>query len=387
VSTNADFTNQFYTLNINDYNSPAFAWSVKRNILAAASSTEMLGQSWATPRFCKIRQTGGSTFENVVLLSGGYDTNQDSSTPAATDSKGRAVFAVNADTGQLATTNLNTFNYSGYNKMTHCILDIKSFDDDEDGYDDTIYAPSAGGHVFAFESKKKQDGTWNGVWSKRLLFKAQTSGGKNRKFFYAPAVSREIFNGTIGEFVMIGSGAREDPNETTVTNRMYAFKNTWASPWNDNAPLTDADLIISAPLWGSALTAEEKTDLEQQIKAGNGWYFNLIDPGEKIVSTPLLYGGALYFTTMVPTSQTVTEEDPCFTGAGSFKAYLYAVDYLTGGLLPGTTYDKADEPRKEIRNPVPPKLVVTKKGEFIPIQPPEDITKRKPMDRYFWQKR
>jgi hypothetical protein len=49
-------------------------------------------------------------------------------------------------------------------------------------------------------------------------------------------------------------------------------------------------------------------------------------------------------------------------------------------------YPVPDVPRVEIMNPVKPNLVVTKKGEFIPIQPPIDISKRKPMDRYFWLK-
>ena len=387
AATNTEFTNQFFTLNINDYTAPTYAWSISKDKLASAGSSEVLGQSWATPKFAKIRQTGGSTFEDVVLLTGGYDTNQDSTTPTASDSKGRAIFAVNAATGQLATTNLNTFNNFTYSKMTHCIVDFRSFDDDGDDYDDTVYAPSLGGHVFAFESKQNQDGTWDGVWSKRLLFKAQTSNGKNRKFFHAPAIARETFNGTIGEFIMLGSGDREHPNDTTVTNRMYGFKNTWSATWDDNSPITDADLIDSSPLWGSSLNSEQKAALEQQIKDGSGWYFNLVDPGEKIVSTPLLYGTVLYFTTMVPTSQTVSEEDPCYTGAGSYKAYLYGVDYLTGGLPKvESPIPHNNPPRIEIVNPIPPKLVVTKKGEFIPIPTPVPITKKKPMDRYFWHK-
>lgn len=384
IATNVEFTNQYFALNITDYNAPSFAWSIPKNIL----SSEMLGQSWATPKSCKIRQTGGSTFEDVVLLAGGFDTNQDSATPTATDGKGRAVFAVNASNGQLATTNLNTFNHAGYSKMTNCIVDLKSFDDDGDHYDDTIYAPSLGGHLFAFESKVHQDGTWDGVWSNRLLFKTQTSNGKTRKFFYAPAVSRELFNGVIGEFLMIGTGDREHPNETTVTNRMYGFKNTWSASWDDNTPLTDTNLIDSSPLWGNTLDVTQKNTLRQQILDGNGWYFNLVDPGEKIVSTPLLYNKILYFTTMVPTSQAVSSDDPCYTGSGSFKAYLYAVDYRTGGfaVVPGMVYPDPLVPRVEIKNPVKPNLVVTKKGEYIPIQPPVDITTRKPMDRYFWQK-
>jgi Tfp pilus tip-associated adhesin PilY1 len=169
---------------------------------------------------------------------------------------------------------------------------------------------------------------------------------------------------------------------------MYSFKNSWPASWDDNAPITDANLIDASALWGNTLNDDQKKALRQQILDGNGWYFNLIDPGEKIVSTPLLYNKILFFTTLVPTSTTVTEDDPCYIGTGPFEAFLYAVDYKTGDFtdVPGMTYPDPNVPRVKIANPVAPKLVVTKQGDFIPIQPPIKI-EGKPMDRYFWQKR
>lgn len=86
------------------------------------------------------------------------------------------------------------------------------------------------------------------------------------------------------------------------------------------------------------LTNYAKDALQHSKNAG--WYIDLLGSngslaGEKVVSTPTLYAGGLYFTTYVPEPQggNVDNSDPCANPGASGKGRLYSLDYKTGGAL------------------------------------------------------
>ena len=93
----------------NGYTAPSLSWTVD----SSTGIGETLGQSWGKPNINVIRLSP-TLIDRVVILPGGYDNaNQDLATPAANDSKGRAVFAVEAATGNLVSTlNFNKGNYA-----------------------------------------------------------------------------------------------------------------------------------------------------------------------------------------------------------------------------------------------------------------------------------
>ncbi len=68
------------------------------------------------------------------------------------------------------------------------------------------------------------------------------------------------------------------------------------------------------------------SELRVKISAKSGWKRTLQNTRERIISNPILIGGALFFTSFVPS------EDICAFGGTS---RLYGVDYLTG--IPGET--------------------------------------------------
>jgi len=398
--------NQYFMLNINNYESPSFVNSISKNVLG----TEPLGQSWSTPRFCRFR-TGTDLnskpiAQDVLLLTGGYDTNQDNTDPGAADSKGRAIFAVSAAAGTGPV--LLNYNHSNYDKMRYCMIDFTTYDDDGDDCEDVIYAPSVGGDLFVFTNKKNTDGTYDSTWSKKLLFKATPSGGSSststlRKFMYAPGLAQE----TWGDFVYVGSGNREDPPGTVVLNRFYAIRNTWSDARDDSNPLTDSDLTdVSADVLqeGSMTEAEKAQSRQQLATTGYGWYFNLENTGEKIVSTPLVYNKVVYFTTFSPTTSAPSGTDRCSTGTGSGMGRLYAVNYLTGEAVyplfheTGSTEVGTGTPTKADRSttlgsgiPSEPTLVVTEHGTFLVVGTEKGTTSYNTNDprsinRYFWLK-
>jgi len=349
----------YYTLDVTNYTSPSFAWKVSPGILGI----ETLGESWSTPRFCTIKEAGGST-RDVLLLTGGYDTNEDNPDPGASDTRGRAVYAVDATTGARCDT-IN-FNHSNYNQMLYSMVDLTSFDSNSDGFEDTIYAPSLGGNLFVFNDRD-EDGTWDA----RRLFSAGNSGtDKLKKFFYSPGIAQETF----GDYVYIGTGDREDPMKTSVTNQFYAIKNKWPSTWDDNSDtLTPSDLVdvTSDVLQDTTKTEEEKASVRESIDNGMGWYIDLENPGEKVVSSAIIFDKVVYFTTFTPSVETTSGTDLCFQH-GSGTARLYALDYTTGNAAIDFNGDgniTKEDRSKAIGSGIPsqPVVVVTKTGAHVVV--------------------
>lgn len=363
---------KYYCLNVTDYNSPTFAWEIPNNILGPGLET--LGQSWCAPRFVTIKtHSGDTTGKEVLLFAGGYDTNQDNSDPGSADSKGRAIFAVEPDaTGYTLNTKIK-FHSGNYSNLTYSIVDLCSFDSNDDDFEDTIYAGSLGGDLFVF-ADRDGDGTWQG----RRLFSAGNDGGTAglRKFMKAPGVVRMT---QTYDFVYIGSGDRENPRDDTVTDRFYAIKNRWPGTWSDSTDtLTVADLEdVSVDIFNSGTaTEEEKTLKEQSLNAKSGWWFNLPNLGEKVVSSPIVFDKAVWFTTFSPSSSTTENTDRCSLPGGVGTARLYAVNYKTGSAIFDLDEDGEIDRSVNIGGGIPsdPVVVVAKEGTYIAVGRQRGVT-------------
>jgi type IV pilus assembly protein PilY1 len=206
-------------------------------------------------------------------------------------------------------------------------------DHDGDGVVSRTYAGDLGGHMFAFRDDENQvflicgnpvtrkiiDGYWQGV----KLFDA-SSDGVQRKIFYAPDAVAE----TYGEMIFFGTGDRADPGETAVVNRFYAIKHDW----NTATVLTEDDLVdVTDDV--IQLGNEDAQSLQRTLLESNpGWFIRFEHSGEKLVASPRVFGGVVYFTTYTPASGTppTSPEDPCEASTARGVARLYAVDYKTG---------------------------------------------------------
>lgn len=360
---------KYYCLNVSDYHNPTFAWEIPNNILG--TGVEALGQSWCAPRFAKIKaNSSDSVGKEVLLFAGGYDPNQDNGDPGTGDSKGRAVFAVEPGTTSCVVSSNINFNHNNYAKMTYSLIELNSFDSDDDGFEDTIYAGSLGGDLFVFSDR---DG--DGVWQARRLFSAANDGGTSglRKFLKAPGVVRMS---TTYDYVYIGSGNREDPQDVSMTDRFYAIKNLWPATWSDEAnTLTDADLVnMDTDIFNSAATEEDKTLKQEQLEAGSGWYLNMPNLGEKVVSSPVVFDKAVWFTTFTPTQTEDAEEDDevedkCSIPGGVGTARLYAINYKTGSAMYDLDEDGDKDRSVAIGGGIPsdPVIIVTKEGSYIAV--------------------
>ncbi len=304
----------YHALDVTTVGSPSYLYSIAPGILGG----ESLGQSWCKPEICEIKTTSGS--EDVFLMGGGYDTNQDAATPASSDTEGRAVFTVKVTDGTVSSLNVSANSYAD---MTHCIIGVSGFDTDSDGLVNVVYAGDLGGNMFAFE-----DNDHNGSWSHRKLFSAPVTDGKRKKIFYAPDGTNESF----GEMIFFGTGDRADPGETSVVNRMYAVKNDWEAS-ETFTTITESDLVDVTDDLIQMGTDEQKILASSALATSKGWYIRLENSGEKVVASPTVYAGVLYFTTYTPDPEGsgADPDDPCGTTMARGTARLYAVDYLTGG--------------------------------------------------------
>lgn len=321
--------NNYYALDVTTYNAPSYLYKIESNFLATKDgdgngsddgADATLGQSWSTPSTHMIKTSTGS--DDVFLMSGGYDSNQDLASPNASDTVGRAVFTIKASDGTISSLNVNA---GYYTDMTHCFVDVSGFDTNGNGYTNRIYAGDLGGSIFAFE-----DDDGNGTWSRRKFFSASAHDGIQRKIFYSPDAVSESFGGTPGEMIFFGTGDRADPEKTTVVNRIYAIKNDWEDPATFTT-ITESNLTDVTDNLIALGTEQEKVDARQALSNSKGWFIRLENPGEKVTSAVTVFNGVLYFTTYTPDSGGGGGgSDPCVVVSGRGDARLYALNYRTG---------------------------------------------------------
>lgn len=393
----------YTALDITDYNSPLLKYSIDMTALGAGA--EMLGQSWGRPQLVRMGYKDGITYKTkeVFFMTGGYDDNQDSLPPAAaTDSKGRAVFAIDAQTGALLTN--FSFNFGTFPSMTHSIVAAAAFESPKTITATRVYAGDLNGTLFAFRDDT-DSGAEDGVWSQRL--KLFSDPGK--KIFYAPNIVYKNFDITItdsegheqtvkrvGDYVFYGTGDREHPDETATVNSFYAIKNSWQ--WRDSADhdtetptivkayvdkndggkikkRSDNTVLVEAQRNSSGQfisnveskdgtlfiidvyshLAQQNTEDATQLNNTNyakdalrhpsnrGWYFDLVEAnadgspgahvGEKVVATPFVYSGTVYFSTYIPESGEVDVADPCANPGARGTGYLYQLNYEDGAAM------------------------------------------------------
>ncbi len=197
----------------------------------------------------------------------------------------------------------------------------------------------------------------------------------------------------VGDFVFYGTGDRANPNRKDIVNSFYAIKNKWA--WEILADETRTS-VLTAPEFVKAyidmttgairnkktnaiivdpqrdsegmfindITAKSYFILDNSlniIQSGDvtnkirfvkyvvdalnhpqnaGWHIDFKDKngtaiGEKVVSTPTIYKGVVYFTAYVPKQDVAqaVDEDKCSGTAAEGEGRLYMIDYRTGAAV------------------------------------------------------
>jgi type IV pilus assembly protein PilY1 len=315
-----------YALDISNPADPRFMW--KRS--QASSGYAELGESWSDLKVAKLRyQT------NPVLVFGlGYDSAANDPVVQGTATMGRGVMVADALTGapiwQAGPAPSGALHNSTVAGMTYAIpANVVLLDSNGDRYIDRIYAADTGANLWRINV----DDPLPANWTVSKLAALGASGVSARKFLYAPDV---ILASSANPFdtLLLGSGDREHPFETSIQNRYYMIKDDHALNAVRATPIVegavDSATGTSGQLYDASAdlvqvgTPAQQAAAKAALQAASGWYIRLT-AGEKVVSGSTTLSGSVIFGTNTPAS---TVANSCTANLG--EARLYMLSYLDG---------------------------------------------------------
>jgi type IV pilus assembly protein PilY1 len=218
-------------------------------------------------------------------------------------------------------------------------------DVDGDRITDYIYAGDLMGNMWKFDVTSSTASNWKVAFSGAPLYTACSADpctSTNRQPITArPEVG---INPPAGYFVYFGTGryfATGDSGVGTGANTVYAIRDKnekgAASPVPPAAGRSN--LVQQSVLGdgtGQSIDYDGHVELirvttNNPITDGkDGWYLNLPTSGERQVSTPILRGGRLIFTSVIPSG------DACSAGG---ESWLMEIDALSGSRLSESPFD------------------------------------------------
>ena len=314
-----------YAFDVSNPSDPKFLWK-KTNADAGFSE---LGQSWSDMKIVKLRAQAGP----MLVLGWGYDAAANDPSTQATATMGRGVAVLNATTGALLWQAGPSPSGGTYRKtvsdMQYAIAaTVQVFDSNRDGYVDRLYAVDTAANVWRINVHDTDVDKWD-------VYKLAALGGTGvnaRKFLFPPDVVPADLVNTF-DTLLIGSGDREHPLDSTVQNRYYMIKDNHALL--AAAPATpivegtaNSASVAAGQLYDATAdlvqvgTAAQKAAAATALSTASGWYIRLA-AGEKVIDGSITLNGSVFFGTNTPTA---TATNSCVGNLG--EARLYGLSYL-----------------------------------------------------------
>lgn len=366
----------YFALDITSADNPSLLWKID----ASTTGFSELAQTWSIPSAGMFSYKDGSTDTTSpgIVFGGGYDTNKDNCTPSDTetceDSTGRAVYVVNALTGDLI---WSVQGGSCADGDKHCLTDsipsqVSLLDSDSDNYIDRIYVGDTAANLWRMDLVGTDTSKWSHIKVAQLGGDTEAT---DRKVFTAPVIVRTYENNvTLDEDsnysynkvpydgVLFGTGDRSRPASDLATqDAFYAIHDYNISPilFGETGypakpdPMTESDLydITSDPV--GSYSGEQVLSVYSQLSALSGWKYLFSDSGEKSLGQGAVLEGTVYFTSFVPNSVVNITCGVSDLGTG----WLYAVDLHTGSPQ-FQADDGTAEVRRDIGSRVPDSLVI-----------------------------
>jgi len=197
---------------------------------------------------------------------------------------------------------------------------------DQNGTTDYVFAGDLQGNLWKFDLTSSDPSKWGVAYQTASLkpaplFTATTKGNTPQPIIAAPNLGPSLGN-LNGYLVYFATGrlfASGDPADTT-TQSIYAIQDQGAPITAPNRKTLVQQTVIAATD-GSGNENIQAPYAAVDLTAADGWYIDLPGSGERALTEPLLAGGLLLFSTVVPQSQ------PCNGGCGGF---VYAVNAFNG---------------------------------------------------------
>ncbi|MBI3916632.1 MAG: hypothetical protein HY322_06455 [Betaproteobacteria bacterium] len=325
-----------YALDVTLPEDPKFMWK----ITSATTGFGEIGQTWSQP---VVVTEGLNGYANpVVVFAAGYDPAVEDLDPAAitgvtattvttaagtvTRSMGRAIYVLDALTGTLVwsaggTNSAGTYTVEAQGMDYAIPAGITVIKNESGGAINRAYVGDTGGQMWRIDFK----GTNLADSTVTLLATIADSGNPPaglRKFLHGPDVVGEIGF----DAILVGSGDREHPFDTSVVNRFYMFKDKGndAGPVTGTTykpdgtttttepPITEAEIVGPPAFAGlsdltsnciqdalGCLPGETQTGVTTKLGTDRGWFITL-GTGEKAVGSAISLGGTTFFNTNQP---------------------------------------------------------------------------------------
>ena len=380
----------YYALDVTDRGGPTLKWMIQ----GGAGDFAELGQSWSYPNLTKIKLNGVEKM--VLIFGGGYDTNQDSNLLPENDSVGRAVYIVDAETGQ----RLWWAGPSGSGAdlvlpgLTNSIpADVRPVDLDADGYADRIYFVDTRARIWRVDLDIKDNGGASDLASGGIYATlGGTTAADNRRFYYGVDVAYIVDGDYPFLSLSVGSGYRSHPLDQTIHDRFYMVRDEQigAGPkvWAGYTPITEADLYDATNDVIGGGSAADRAAAITALDNADGWYIRVDTDGEKVISESITFADYLIFTSFKPTREV---SDSCLADVGTATAYVVSVVDASAQFDFDESQPGLERSHRLTRGGLPPEPVILlppPQGEppvvlVGPEQLPIDLTN--PLTTRFWQ--
>jgi type IV pilus assembly protein PilY1 len=279
--------------------------------------------------------------------------------------RGRGILVVNAFTGdvlwQAGPAPAGAAHNLTHPEMTCAIAsDVSVLDRNRDGRADRLYTGDTCGNVWRAEISDEDPRNWKVTKIAALSSGTNTEIGSKRKFLFPPDL---VFakDGTGPHLVvLLGSGDREHPFDTTIQNTFFMIKDRDATSSSGGA-INSTTRSIAAASSGSSVAPVTTTDVfdATNVNGANqfGWKIDLRS-GEKTVGSAVTISSTVFFNTNQPDAS---------VGGGSCGSNLgIARQYLVSYVDAGATTDLNGLGTLSVAN----RSVVHKGGGYLPSPVP-----------------
>ena len=207
-------------------------------------------------------------------------------------------------------------------------------DTDGDGIADRVYAGDLKGNLWVFDLSGSNTGQWAVAYTQGNSVKPLFTAPANQQITSTPVIVRNNSMPTSNSnnpnlLVMFGTGQYLTSGDTSTTS-MQSMYGVWDSGQHS---VLQGDLIEQVIGYGTSVDGvfgRTLTDYFVDYSLADGWYIDLPDSGERLITDPVIRGDLVFFNTMIPNT------NPCsFGGTG----WLMVAEWSSGGLPDEISFD------------------------------------------------
>lgn len=207
-------------------------------------------------------------------------------------------------------------------------------DTDGDGLADRAYAGDLRGNMWAFDLSGSSPGQW------KVAYK---TGNTPKPLFVAPAGQQVTSTPVIVRNSEIQSASNNAPNilvifgtgqylttADTLTTGVQSMYGVWDAGDKERNRSDLVEQVIGLGSSDGGAVGRTLTDNSVDYQYSHGWYMDLPDSGERVITAPVVRGNLLFFNTMTPDS------NPCESGG---SGWLMATEWSNGGVPSEVSFD------------------------------------------------